>query len=43
VQRVTIWSTALLLGVQEGRHLVGYSTGWQRLAAWVEMHTPAFR
>jgi len=43
VQRVTIWSTALLLAVQEGRHLVGYSTGWQRLAAWVEMHTPAFR
>jgi len=42
VQRVTIWSTVFLLSVQEGRHLIGYSAGWQRLAAWVEMHMPAF-
>jgi hypothetical protein len=42
VQRVTIWSTVFLLTVQEGRHLIGYSAGWQRLAAWVEMHMPAF-
>jgi hypothetical protein len=43
VQRVTIWSTLFLLTVQEGRHVVGYSAGWQRLAAWAEMHTPAFQ
>jgi hypothetical protein len=42
VQRVTIWSTVFLLTVQEGRHLVGHSAGWQRLAAWVEVHMPAF-
>jgi hypothetical protein len=42
VQRVTIWSTVFLLTLQEGRHLIGYSAGWQRLAAWVEMHMPAF-
>ena len=42
VHRVTIWATVLLLTVQEGRHLIGYTAGWQRLAAWVEMHMPAF-
>jgi len=42
VQRVTIWSAVFLLTVQEGRHLIGYSAGWERLAAWVEMHMPAF-
>jgi hypothetical protein len=30
-----------LLTVQEGRHLIAYSAGWQRLAAWVEMHMAA--
>jgi len=43
VQRVTIWSTVFLLTVQQGRHLAGYSASWQRLAAWVEVHMPAFR
>jgi hypothetical protein len=38
VQRVTIWATVFLLTVQEGRHLIGYTADWQRLAAWVEMH-----
>ena len=42
VRRVTIWSTVFLLTVQEGRHLLGYTPGWQRLAAWVEIHMPAF-
>jgi hypothetical protein len=42
VQRVTIWATVFLLTVQEGRHLIGYTADWQRLAAWVEMHMPAF-
>jgi hypothetical protein len=42
VQRVTIWSTVFLLTLQQARHLVGYTAGWQRLAAWVEMHVPAF-
>ncbi len=42
VQRVTIWSTVFLLTVQEGRHLIGTSAGWQGMAAWVEMHMPLF-
>ncbi len=42
IRRVTIWATVFLLSVQEGRHLMGYTASWQRLAAWVEMHTPAF-
>jgi hypothetical protein len=42
VQRVTIWSTVFLLTVQEGRHLIGYSADWQRVAAWVEMQVPTF-
>jgi hypothetical protein len=42
VQRITIWATVLLFTVQESKHLVGYTAGWQHLAAWVEMHTPAF-
>jgi hypothetical protein len=37
VQKVTIWSTVFLLTVQEARHLIGYTAGWQRLAAWVEL------
>jgi len=43
VQRVTIWSTVFLFTVQQGRHLIGHSAGWQRLAAWAATHTPAFR
>jgi hypothetical protein len=42
VQRVTIWASVFLLTVQEGRHLIGYTADWQRLAAWVEMHMPPF-
>lgn len=42
VQRVTIWATLFLLAVQEARHLVGYTAGWQRMAAWVAMRMPAF-
>ena len=43
VQRVTIWSTVFLLTVQEGRHLIGYPSGSQRLAAWVVVRMPAFQ
>jgi len=42
VQRVTIWATVFLVTVQESRHLIGYTAGWQRLAAWVGTHMPAF-
>jgi hypothetical protein len=42
VQRVTIWSTVFLLIAQQSRHLIGYTAGWQRLAAWVDMHMPVF-
>jgi len=42
VQRVTIWSTVFLFAVQQGRLPVGHSAGWQRMAAWVETHMPAF-
>jgi hypothetical protein len=43
VHRVTIWSTAFLLTVLEGEHLIGYLAGWQRLAAWVAIHMPVFQ
>jgi hypothetical protein len=42
VQKATIWSTAFLVTVQEGRHLIGYAAGWQRLSAWVGAHMPVF-
>ena len=42
VRRVTILATLFLVAVQEGRHPIGYTSGWQRLAAWVELHMPAF-
>jgi hypothetical protein len=41
VQRVTIWSAVFLLGVQQVRLPIGYSAGWQKMAAFVEMHMPA--
>jgi hypothetical protein len=43
VRRVTVWSTMFLVTVQEARHFIGYTAGWQRLAAWVGRHIPAFR
>lgn len=43
VQKVTIWSAAFLVAVQQARHPIGYTAGWQRLAVWVELHMPAFR
>jgi hypothetical protein len=42
VQRVTIWSTVFLFAVQQGRLPVGHSATWQRMAAHVETHMPAF-
>jgi hypothetical protein len=41
-QKVTIWSTVFLFTVQQGRYPLGHGEGWQRLAAWVEIHMPAF-
>src|SRR6516225_215942 len=42
VEKVTIWSTAFLITVQEARHLISYTAAWQRLSAWVGMHMPVF-
>jgi hypothetical protein len=42
VRRVTILATLFLVAVQEGRHPIGNTSGWQRLAGWVELHMPAF-
>lgn len=42
VQRVTALASVFLLTVQEARHFVGYTTGWQHFAAWVERHMTAF-
>ena len=42
VQKVTIWSAVFLFTVQQGRYPIGHGPGWQRLAAWVEIHMPAF-
>ncbi|HET8923007.1 MAG TPA: hypothetical protein VFN26_08440 [Candidatus Acidoferrum sp.] len=43
VQRVTLWSSAFLLVVQQGRHLIGHTAAWQSFAAWVATHSPSFR
>jgi hypothetical protein len=42
VQKVTLWSAVFLLAVQQGRYPIGHGLVWQRLAAWVEIHMPAF-
>jgi hypothetical protein len=42
VQKVTFWCAVFLFTVQQGRYPIGHGSGWQRLAAWVETHTPAF-
>ena len=42
VQRVTLGSTVFLVAVQQGRHLIAYTAGWQHLAAWVQAHMLAF-
>jgi len=42
VQRATLWSTAFLVTVQQGRHLIGYTAAWQSFATWVQMHMPSF-
>jgi len=38
VQRVTLASSAFLLGAQQLRHVVGDTSAWQGFAAWVAMH-----
>jgi hypothetical protein len=40
VQKVTIWSAVFLFAVQQGRYVINHGSGWQRLAAWVEIHMP---
>jgi hypothetical protein len=42
VQRVTLWSSIVLLAVQQARDPIGHTAGWQHFAAWVAVHTPAF-
>jgi len=42
VQRVTIWSTIFMVVVQQIRHPLGHTAGWQSFAAWVAMHMPSF-
>jgi hypothetical protein len=42
VQRVTLWSTLVLVSVQQGRHLLGQTAAWQSFATWVQLHMPAF-
>jgi hypothetical protein len=42
VQRVTLWSTAFFVTVQQSRHLIGHTAAWQSFAAWVQLHMPSF-
>jgi hypothetical protein len=42
VQRVTLWASAFLLLVQQSRHPLGHTAGWQSFAAWVAAHSPTF-
>ena len=43
IQRVTFWSSAALVVVQQARHPIGHFAWWQSFAAWVAAHTPSFR
>lgn len=43
IQRVTLWSSMVLLVVQQVRHPLGHTTAWQSFAAWVATHAPSFR
>lgn len=42
VQRVTLWSTLLLLSVQQVTHLLSRTAAWQSFAIWVQLHVPSF-
>lgn len=42
LQRVTLWSTAFLITVQESRHLIKHTAAWQTFATWVQTHMPSF-
>ena len=42
VHRVTIWCSVVLMIVQQARHLIGHTSGWQSFAAWVGAHSPRF-
>jgi hypothetical protein len=38
IQRVTLWSSVFLLGVQQARHPIGQTAVWQSFAAWAGTH-----
>jgi hypothetical protein len=42
VQRVTLWSSAALIAVQQIPYPLGDTAAWQAFAAWVAMHMPSF-
>jgi len=42
VQRVTLWSTIFVVVVQQSRHPVGHTAGWQSFASWVATHLHLF-
>ena len=42
VQRVTLWATAFLVVVQQGRDPFGHTVLWQNFAAWVYAHSHAW-
>lgn len=40
VQRVTLWSTIFMVVVQQSRHPLSHTAGWQSFASWVAKHLP---
>jgi hypothetical protein len=42
IQPVTIWGSAFLVLMLQGRVLVGNTTLWQRFAGWVQAHAASF-
>ena len=42
IQRVTLWASAFLVVVEQGRDLVGHTVAWQSFAAWVQTHARSF-
>lgn len=42
IQRVTVWSAAFLLVIQETRHFISQTEPWAHFARWVGAHGPSF-
>jgi hypothetical protein len=42
VLKVTLFSSVFLFTVLQVSQRIGYTARWQRLAAWVAVHSPAF-